>query len=113
LSTSNELQLRLHWVALLSRTIRAELAITGGVHTPEDVLKGIMAGAQVVMMTSALLKNGIGHLREVEAGLVRWMDQHEYESIRQMRGSMNATAVAEPAAFERANYIKVLGSYRA
>ncbi len=113
LSTSDELRLRLHWVALLSRTIRCELAITGGIHTPEDVLKGIMAGAQVVMLTSALLKHGIGYLKELEAGVVQWMEQHEYESIRQMCGSMNVAAVAEPGAFERANYIKVLGSYRA
>jgi dihydroorotate dehydrogenase (fumarate) len=113
LSTSDELRLRLHWVALLSRTVKCELAITGGVNTAEGVLKGIMAGAQIVMLTSALLKNGIGYLRELEAGLMEWMELHEYESIRQMRGSMNASAVAEPAAFERANYIKVLGSYRA
>ena len=113
LSTSEELRLRLHWVALLARTVRCELAITGGVHTAEDVLKGIMAGAQVVMLTSALLKNGISYLRDLEAGMVEWMELHEYESIRQMRGSMNAGAVAEPAAFERANYIKVLGSYGA
>ncbi len=113
LSTSDELRLRLHWVALLSRAVRCDLAITGGVHTPEDVLKGIMAGAQVVMLTSALLKHGIEYLREIESGVVEWMEKHEYESIRQMRGSMNAAAAAEPAAFERANYIKVLGSYRA
>ena len=113
LSTSDELRLRLHWVALLSRTVRCELAITGGVHTPEDVLKGIMAGAQVTMLTSALLKNGIGYLRELEAGVVDWMERHEYESIAQMRGSLNVAAVPEPGAFERANYIKVLGSYRA
>jgi dihydroorotate dehydrogenase (fumarate) len=113
LSSSDELRLRLHWVALLSRAVRCELAITGGVHTHEDVLKGIMAGANVVMLTSALLKHGISYLRELEAGVVEWIDKHEYESIRQMRGSMNAAAVAEPAAFERANYIKVLGSYRA
>jgi dihydroorotate dehydrogenase (fumarate) len=113
LSSSDELRLRLHWVALLSRAVRSELAITGGVHTHEDVLKGIMAGAKVVMLTSALLKNGIGYLRDLEAGVVQWIEQHEYESIRQMRGSMNAAAVPEPAAFERANYIKVLGSYRA
>lgn len=113
LSTSHELRLRLHWVALLSRSVRCELAITGGVHTAQDVLKGIMAGAQVVMLTSALLKNGIGYLALLETAVVEWMTWHEYESIRQMRGSMNAAAVAEPAAFERANYLKVLGSYRA
>ncbi|HLK17381.1 MAG TPA: dihydroorotate dehydrogenase-like protein [Bryobacteraceae bacterium] len=113
LSTSDELRLRLHWVAILSRTVRAELAITGGVHSPEDVLRGIMAGADVTMLTSALLKNGIGYLRELEAGVVDWMERHEYESIGQMRGSLNVAAVPEPGAFERANYIKVLGSYRA
>jgi len=112
LSTSDELRLRLHWVALLSRTIRCDLAITGGVHTAEDVLKSVMAGAQAVMMTSALLRNGVGYLRTIEAGVIEWMDRHDYESIRQMCGSMNAAAVAEPAAFERANYLKVLGSYR-
>ena len=113
LSTSDELLLRLHWIAVLSRVVRCELAITGGIHTREDVLKGIMAGAQVVMMTSALLRNGIGHLHQIETGLVEWMELHEYESIHQMRGSMNARAAAQPAAFERANYIKVLGSYTA
>ena len=111
LSTSDELRLRLHWVALLSRTIRCELGITGGVHAVEDVVKGVMAGAQVVMLTSALLKNGIGYLRDLERELADWIERHEYESVRQMRGSMNATAVAEPAAFERANYLKVLESY--
>jgi dihydroorotate dehydrogenase (fumarate) len=111
LSTSEELRLRLHWVALLSRQIRPELAITGGIHTAEDVLKAIMAGAQVVMLTSALLQRGIAYVRELDANIADWMVRHDYESIRQMRGSMNAAAVAEPAAFERANYLKVLGSY--
>jgi dihydroorotate dehydrogenase (fumarate) len=111
LSTSEELRLRLHWVALLSRQIRPELAVTGGVHTAADVLKAVMAGAQVVMLTSALLQRGIDYVRELESDIAEWMVAHEYESIRQMRGSMNAASVAEPAAFERANYLKVLGSY--
>jgi len=111
LSTSDELRLRLHWVALLSNQIRPDLAITGGVHTAEDAIKGIMAGAQVVMMTSALLKNGIDYLSKVERGVVDWMSGHEYESVRQMRGSMNEAGVSDPGAFERANYLKVLGSY--
>lgn len=111
LSTSEELRLRLHWVALLSGRIRAELAITGGVHTAEDAIKGIMAGANVVMLTSALLKNGIDYLRDLEKGVIDWMEKHEYDSVAQMRGSMRAAAVAQPAAFERANYLKVLGSY--
>ena len=111
LSTAAELRLRLHWIALLSGRVPAELALTGGVHSAQDAIKGIMAGAQVVMMTSALLKNGISYLREIEEGMVGWMELHEYDSVAQMRGSMRATAVEEPAAFERANYLKVLGSY--
>jgi len=111
LSTSDELRLRLHWVALLANRIRPELAITGGVHTAEDVVKGIMAGAKVVMMTSALLLRGIPYLRQIEQDVIRWMTDHEYESVRQMRGSMSVDSVAEPAAFHRANYLKVLGSY--
>ncbi|MGD0436464.1 MAG: dihydroorotate dehydrogenase-like protein [Bryobacteraceae bacterium] len=111
LSTSDELRLRLHWVALLAGRIKADLAITGGVHTAEDVVKGIMAGAQVTMLTSALLRNGIDYLRDLETKVVDWMELHEYESVGQMRGSMRATAVEDPAAFERANYLKVLGSY--
>ena len=111
LSTSDELRLRLHWVALLANRIRPELAITGGVHTAEDVVKGIMAGAKVVMMTSALLLRGIPYVRQIEQDVVRWMTDHEYESVRQMRGSMSVDSVAEPAAFHRANYLKVLGSY--
>ena len=111
LSSSYELLLRLHWVAILYGHIRADLAVTGGVHTAQDVLKAMMAGSRVAMMTSALLKHGIEHLRTVRADLLAWMEAHEYESIRQMQGSMSHRSVAEPAAFERANYIKVLSSY--
>ncbi len=111
LSSSYELLLRLHWVAILYGRIRADLAVTGGVHAAEDVLKAMMAGARVAMMTAALLKHGIGHLATVRAGLLAWMEAHEYESIRQMQGSMSHRSVAEPAAFERANYLKVLSSY--
>ena len=106
-----ELLLRLHWTAILYNRIRPDLAITGGVHTAEDVVKGVMAGARVTMMTSALLRHGIQYLEKVEEDLIDWMEEHEYESIRQMRGSMSAQSVAEPAAFERANYMKVLSSY--
>jgi dihydroorotate dehydrogenase (fumarate) len=111
LSTSDELRLRLHWVALLSTRVRPDLAITGGIHTAEDVVKGVMAGAKVVMLTSALLRKGIPYLSDLEKAVVAWMEDHEYESISQMRGSMSADAVAEPAAFERTNYLKVLSSY--
>ncbi len=111
LSSSYELLLRLHWVAILHGHVRADLAITGGVHTAQDVLKSMMAGARVAMMTSALLKNGIEHLTMVRADLLAWMEEHEYTSIRQMQGSMSYRSVANPSAFERANYMKVLSSY--
>ncbi len=111
LSDSHELRLRLHWTALLYNRIRPDIAITGGVHTAEDVVKGVMAGARSTMMTSALLRHGIKYLEKVEENLIEWMEEHEYESIRQMRGSMSVQSVAEPAAFERANYMKVLSSY--
>ena len=111
LSGSYELLVRLTWVAIVYGHIRADLAITGGVHTALDVLKAMMVGARVAMMTSALLTHGIGHLNTVRADLLTWMEQHEYESIRQMQGSMSHRSVANPAAFERANYMKVLSSY--
>jgi len=111
LSGSYELLVRLTWVAIVYGHIRADLAITGGVHTALDVLKAMMVGARVAMMTSALLTHGIGHLNTVRTDLLTWMEQHEYESIRQMQGSMSHRSVANPAAFERANYMKVLSSY--
>ena len=111
LSSSYEVLLRLHWVAILYGHIRADLAVTGGVHTALDVLKAMMVGARVAMMTSALLKNGIEHLTTVRADLLAWMEEHEYESIRQMQGSMSHRSVPDPAAFERGNYMKVLSSY--
>jgi dihydroorotate dehydrogenase (fumarate) len=111
LSTSAELLLRLHWTAILHGHVRADLAVTGGVHTAEDVLKAMMAGARVAMLTSALLERGPGHLARVRADLLDWMEAHEYESIAQMQGSLSLRAVRDPAAFERVNYMRVLGSY--
>jgi dihydroorotate dehydrogenase (fumarate) len=111
LSSPYELLLRLHWVAILYGHIRADLAVTGGVHTAQDVLKAMMAGARVAMMTSALLKHDIELLRVVRANLTAWMEAHEYASVREMQGSMSHRSVAEPAAFERANYLRVLSSY--
>jgi len=111
LSEPQELLLRLHWVAILYPHLRIDLAITGGVHSAADVLKSMMAGARVAMMTSALLRDGIGHLAKVRADLVQWMEAHEYASLRAMQGSMSQAAVAEPAAFERANYLRMLSSY--
>jgi dihydroorotate dehydrogenase (fumarate) len=111
LSTPNELLTRLHWVAILYGRIKADMAITGGIHTAQDVLKAMMAGAQVAMMTSALLQRGIEYLATVRTELEAWMQEHEYESIRQMQGSMSQRSVAHPNAFLRANYLKVLSSY--
>jgi dihydroorotate dehydrogenase (fumarate) len=108
LSRPYELLLRIHWVAILYGHVRADLAVTGGVHTAQDVLKAMMAGASVAMMTSVLFVHGIEYLADVRAELVDWMEAHEYASIRQMRGSMSQRSVVDPAAFERANYLKVL-----
>lgn len=110
-STSEELLLRLHWAAILYSQTRADIAITGGVHTSEDVLKSVMAGAQVAMTTSSLHLYGIEHLVALRDGLVRWMIEHEYESIRQMQGSLSRRAVPDTSPFERGNYIKTLSSY--
>jgi dihydroorotate dehydrogenase (fumarate) len=111
LSNPSELLVRLHWTAILYGHVDADIAVTGGVHGPEDVLKAMMAGARVAMMTSALLTRGIDHLSRVRAGLLDWMEAREYASIAQMQGSMSYRSVGEPAAFERANYMKVLSSY--
>ena len=111
LSHPAELLLRLHWVAIVFGHIRADMAVTGGVHSAQDVLKSVMAGARVAMMTSALLQNGVEHLDTVRAGIVQWMEEHEYESINQMCGSMSQRNVPDPAAYERANYMRVLSSY--
>ncbi len=111
LSTPQELLLRLHWVATLYGQIKADMAITGGVHSAQEALKAMMAGAKVAMLTSALLKHGIEHLETVLAGMKAWMEEHEYASIQQMQGSMSRRSVENPAAFSRANYMKVLSSY--
>jgi dihydroorotate dehydrogenase (fumarate) len=112
LSNSNELRLPLRWVAILYGRLLADFAITSGVHTSEDVLKGLMAGAKVTMMASELLQNGVRRIKQILAELEHWMEEHEYSSVVQMIGSMSQQNCAEPAAFERANYMKVLDSYR-
>lgn len=111
LSHPDELLLRLHWAAILSDHVEADLAITGGVHSATDVVKCIMAGASVAMMASALLQRGIQHAASVLADLRRWLDEHEYDSVRQMCGSMSRRSVPDPTAFERGNYMRVLSSY--
>ena len=112
LSNSNELRLPLRWVAILYGRVNADLAITSGVHTSQDVIKGLMAGAKVTMMASELLQNGIRRIGQVLNELVTWLTEHEYESVTQMIGAMSQKHCAEPAAFERANYMKMLQSYR-
>ncbi len=111
LSVSYELLLRLHWVAVLYGRVKTDLAVTGGVHTGHDVIKAMMAGANVAMMTSALLKHGVDHLATVRTEMLNWMEEREYESVAQMRGSLAQKAVRNPGAYERGNYIKVLSSY--
>jgi dihydroorotate dehydrogenase (fumarate) len=111
LSNPHELLLRLHWIAVLYGNIKADLALTGGVHSATDVIKAMMAGARVAMTTSALLKKGINYLDTLVTEMLIWMDQHEYNSIRQMQGSMSRQSVARTAVFERSNYMKVLSSY--
>jgi dihydroorotate dehydrogenase (fumarate) len=106
---SQALRVPLRWIALLYGRVPADLALSSGVHTAEDALKGVLAGASAVMMASALLMHGIGRLGEIRARMLQWMEAHEYESIAQMRGSVSQKSVAFPAAFERASYIKSIG----
>ncbi|OFX35662.1 MAG: dihydroorotate dehydrogenase [Armatimonadetes bacterium RBG_16_67_12] len=113
LSTSSELLLRLRWLAVLRDRVGASLAVTGGVHTVTDAIKAIMAGADVVQMVSALLRHGPDYLRTVRRDLETWMEEHEYASLAQMRGSMSHSRSPDPAAFERANYIRALQGWRA
>jgi len=111
LSTPQELLLRLHWAAILFGNLRADLAITGGVHGVTDIVKCMMAGARAAMTTSALLERGIVYARQLICDLQDWMLQNEYRSIEQMQGAMSAGRVADPSAYERGNYMRVLGSY--
>jgi len=111
-STSAGLRLPLRWVAILYGRLPADLAITSGVHNHIDVLKGLMAGARVTMLASELLQNGVGRIQAILDDMVVWMEEHEYESVAQMQGSMSQERSADPAAFERANYMKVLQSWQ-
>ena len=112
LSNSDDLRLPLRWVAILYGRLQTDLAITSGIHSAHDVIKGLMAGAKVTMMASELLQNGVRRIAQVLNELVAWLTEHEYESVMQMIGSMSQKHCAEPAAFERANYMKMLQSYR-
>ncbi|MBI1278450.1 MAG: dihydroorotate dehydrogenase-like protein [Anaerolineaceae bacterium] len=111
LSTPQAMRLPLTWIGILYKRIEADLAATSGIHSGGDAIKMILAGANVAMMTSALLKNGIDHLRVVEKEMRQWMEEHEYESVNQMRGSVSQMHAEDPTAFERAQYMKALTTY--
>lgn len=111
LSSAWTLRLRLRWAAILWGNTSADLAISGGVHSASDVLKSMMAGARVAMVASSVLRHGPEHVRTLLDGVHEWMASHEYESIQQMQGSMSHQHCAEPAALERANYMRVLRSF--
>jgi len=111
LSTSEELRLPLRWIAILNGQVGCSLAGTSGVHTAEDALKLLLAGADVTMMASALLKHGSARIGEVVEGMRSWLDEREYDSVEQAKGSVSRRAVADPVAFERGNYMKALTSF--
>lgn len=112
LSSTHEMRLPLRWIAILYKKIKASLAATTGIHTAEDVIKMMMVGADVTMLASVLLAQGVEKLERILNDIQHWMAENDYSSIEQMKGSMSSQAIAEPAAFERANYIKTLQSYR-
>lgn len=112
LSTSSDLRLPLRWISILHGKVKADFALTSGIHTAKDILKAMMAGARVAMTASNLLHHGEQAVGPILSDLEAWMKEREYESIKQMQGSMSQKNVREPAAFERANYMKVLGSWR-
>ncbi|MEK6752588.1 MAG: dihydroorotate dehydrogenase-like protein [Chloroflexota bacterium] len=112
LSTSSDLRLPLRWISILYGKVHADFALTSGVHTAKDVIKAMMAGAKVAMTASNLLHRGEQAVGPILSEIEEWMKEREYESVEQMQGSMSQKNVKEPAAFERANYMKVLGSWR-
>jgi dihydroorotate dehydrogenase (fumarate) len=112
LSTSEESLMRIRWIAILYGRIACSLAITGGVHNVKDVLKALLAGADVTHMCSSLLRRGPGHLAVVLRSLAEWMEEHEYASVEQLKGSVSQSNVTDSAAFLRSNYMRVLDSYQ-
>lgn len=112
LSDPSELLLRLRWLAILHGQVKASLAVSGGVHTGLDAVRAVMAGASAVQMVSCLLEEGPQHLRVVLDDLARWMEEHEYESVEQMRGSMSLQKSPDPGAFARGNYMRVLKGWK-
>ena len=112
LSTPQALRLPLRWIAILYGRVRADLAATSGIHTAQDVIKMLMAGANVAMLCSVLLRHGVNHIRLIEEGLRQWMEERGYESVGQMRGSMSQIHCENPGEFERAQYIRALHSFK-
>lgn len=112
LSSPFEKRLPLRWIAMLRPHLKGSLAATTGIHTADDVIKMILTGADVAMMASVLLYNGPNALRDILSGMHTWMEEKEYESVEEMKGAMSSASVADPAAFERANYIKILQGFR-
>lgn len=110
LSESTELRMRLRWVAILSQYLQADMAITGGIHSATDIVKAMMVGAKAAMVTSALLRYGISYASTLLNDLDTWLGEHEISSIKSIQGIMNQEAVSHPAAFERANYMRVIRS---
>ncbi len=113
LSTPQALRLPLRWIAILYGRIKADLAATSGIHSSEDVIKVLMAGASVAQLCSVLLQRGIGHIHQIEQGMVEWLVKHEYTSVNQLRGSVSQQNCADPSAFERAQYMHSVLSYKA
>lgn len=112
LSDSSELLLRLRWLAILSAQVKTSLAVTGGVHTAEDAIKSVMTGAHAVQIVAALLTHGPMTLQAIKQQMIEWLVEHEYESLKQMQGSMNLDHCPDPKAYERANYMQMLQSWR-
>jgi len=112
LSDSSELRLRLRWLAILFSRVEGSLAVSGGVHTATDAIKAIMAGADAVQMVSALLKHGPEHLGVVLREMRQWLEEHDYDSLDQLRGSMSLRHCPDPSAYERANYMRILQGWR-
>ena len=111
LSSSSEALLRIRWAALLYGRTQLSLAVTGGFHNSSDVIKALLAGTDVVHLCSALLKHGVGRLTEIISELEQWLDEHDYESIEQLKGSVSQQHAIDPSAYERANYVQVLDNY--
>ena len=112
LSDSSELNLRLRWLAVVSGHVRASLAVSGGVHTHLDAVKAVMTGAHAVQVVSGILQQGPDVIRRIREGLMQWLEEHEYDSLEQMRGSMNLLRCPDASMFERANYIRILQGYK-